>query len=312
MKRLATLLLCSALIPLPFVAPAYAQGSASTVVTTCGTQSIPTSQGTSGTFIDGTGDLCTNASGGGGGGGAVFGPTATGSASANPPVQVGGTINGGATGNVQGLAIKAASTAPAATDPAAVVALSPNGGQATATAQASQLTQETGTNTNTATIAAAVGSSIPAGANIIGKVGIDQTTPGTTDHVSAAQVGAWTAQPISGTTGGVTPFTLTAANSTNAANVKATPGTLYHIGVYNNSATLAWVSFYNTAGTPTCGTSIVYQTMIPANSTSGAGAVEDFTTGMAFATGIGICVTTGIAGTGSVAATSYVVGLGYK
>lgn len=141
-----------------------------------------------------------------------------------------------------------------------------------------------------------------AGTAIAGKVGIDQTTPGTTNAV----------QNISGTTGGVTPFTLTAAASTNATNVKASAGTLYHIGVYNNSATPAWVSFYNTAGTPTCGTSIVYQTMIPANSTSGAGAVEDFATGMAFATGIGICVTTGIAGTGSVAATSYVVGLGYK
>lgn len=118
--------------------------------------------------------------------------------------------------------------------------------------------------------------------------------------------------PTSATTGGVTAYTLTAANSTNATNVKASAGNLYHIAVYNNSATLAWVSFYNTAGTPTCGTSIVYQTMIPANSTSGAGAVENFTTGLAFPTGIGICVATGIAGTGSVAASSYVVGLGYK
>jgi hypothetical protein len=144
--------------------------------------------------------------------------------------------------------------------------------------------------------------STPAGSAIIGKVGVDQTTPGTTNAVQA----------IAGTTGGVTPFTLTAANSTNATNIKASAGTLYHVGVYNNSATLAWVSFYNTAGTPSCGTSIVYQTMIPANSTSGAGAVEDFATGMAFGTGIGICITTGIAGTGSVAASAYVVGLGYK
>lgn len=114
------------------------------------------------------------------------------------------------------------------------------------------------------------------------------------------------------TWGGVTKFTLTAAASTNATNIKASAGSLYHIGVYNNSATLAWVSFYNTAGTPTCGTSIVYQTMIPANSTSGAGAVEDFAVPLDFSTGIGICVATGIAGTGSVAATSYVVNLGFK
>lgn len=39
--------------------------------------------------------------GGGGGGGAVFGPTAVGSAAANPPVLMGGTANAGATGTVQ-------------------------------------------------------------------------------------------------------------------------------------------------------------------------------------------------------------------
>lgn len=157
-------------------------------------------------------------------------------------------------------------------------------------------------NTSLGTIAGAVGNPIPAGTAIIGKVGIDQTTPGTTNAV----------QSIPGTTGGLTKYTLTAANSTNATNVKATPGTLYHISGYNNSATLAWISFYNTSGTPTCGTGIVYQTMIPANSTSGSGAVEDIAVGLDFSSGIGICVTTGIAGTGSVAASAYVIGLGYK
>jgi len=97
----------------------------------------------------------------------VFGPTAVGSAAANPPVLIAGTANAGATGNVQvakvsasGLvsvdgsavtqpvsgavkvtdgtnnaAVKAASTAPATTDPAVVVSISPNSvnpnGQAT-------------------------------------------------------------------------------------------------------------------------------------------------------------------------------------
>jgi len=39
-------------------------------------------------------------SGGGGGGGAVFGPTAAASPAANPPVLIGGTVDGTATGNV--------------------------------------------------------------------------------------------------------------------------------------------------------------------------------------------------------------------
>lgn len=60
------------------------------------------------------------------GGGAVFGPTATGSAAANPPVLIGGTTTGAATGTVQGAAVKPASTAPLATDPALVTTESPN------------------------------------------------------------------------------------------------------------------------------------------------------------------------------------------
>src|ERR1700676_5709541 len=38
--------------------------------------------------------------GGGGGGGAVYGPTAAASPAANPPVLIGGTVDGSATGNV--------------------------------------------------------------------------------------------------------------------------------------------------------------------------------------------------------------------
>lgn len=147
-----------------------------------------------------------------------------------------------------------------------------------------------------------VNAALPAGTNLLGKTGIDQTTPGTTNGVS----------PVAAATGGATPFTLTLANSTNATNVKNAAGTLYHIAVYGVTATPAWLSLYNNAGTPTCGTGIVYQVLIPANSTSGAGAVEDFGNGMNFSTGIAYCVTTGIAGTGSVAANSGVVGGTFK
>ncbi len=120
------------------------------------------------------------------------------------------------------------------------------------------------------------------------------------------------AEIIPSTSGGLSIFYLTAANSTNATNVKASAGQLYSTELSNNSATPAYVSFYNTAGTPTCGTGIVAQAMIPANSTSGAGWVSNSLHGKAFGTGIGICVTTGIAGTGSVAASAYTITLGYK
>lgn len=47
-------------------------------------------------------------SSGGGGGGAVFGPTAVGSAAANPPVLIGGTANATGTGTVQVAKVSAA------------------------------------------------------------------------------------------------------------------------------------------------------------------------------------------------------------
>lgn len=157
-------------------------------------------------------------------------------------------------------------------------------------------------NQNLTTLNTTAGSSLAAGAAIVGKFGIDQTTPGTTNAV----------QTVPGTSGGLTTFYLTAANSTNATNIKASAGQLYRADLSNNSATPAYVSYYNTSGTPTCGTSIVYQMMIPANSTSGAGWVSAGSMGLAFSSGIGICVATGIAGTGSVAASAYTISLGYK
>jgi hypothetical protein len=78
---------------------------------------------------DTAGNLRVNVVAGGAGGGAVYGPTAVGSANANPPVVMGGTATGAAGQNVEGLAIKPASTAPLATDLAAVVAISPNTGE---------------------------------------------------------------------------------------------------------------------------------------------------------------------------------------
>lgn len=63
--------------------------------------------------------------GGSTGGVAVFGPTASGSASANPPVQIGGTATGAAGQNVAGAAVKPASTAAVATDTSLVTQLNP-------------------------------------------------------------------------------------------------------------------------------------------------------------------------------------------
>ena len=116
----------------------------------------------------------------------------------------------------------------------------------------------------------------------------------------------------SASAGGTTLYTLTLAASTNATNVKASAGQLYSISGFNaSSATPVWISLYNNAGTPTCGTSIIQQFLIP-GSTTGTGFVYDFSSPKAFATGIAFCATTGIAGTGSPAATTYVLNIDYK
>ena len=106
-----------------------------------------------------------------------------------------------------------------------------------------------------------------------------------------------------------TAFTLTSAASTNATSVKASAANLYNITLTNNSATGAFLSFYNTAGVPTCGTGIIYQTYV---SGTGVPTTEHFPVPLPFGTGLGICLTTGIAGTGAVAASAYTVSLNYK
>lgn len=141
---------------------------------------------------------------------------------------------------------------------------------------------------------------------------------------AVTQSGTWTVQPgntanttpwltteIPNAAGGLTKFKLQAAASTNATVVKASAGKLYHIAGYGISATPAWITFYNTAGAPTCGTSVVYETIIPGPA-GGGYAVDDIPSGLDFSTGIAICVTTAIAGTGNVAANVFVVNLGYK
>jgi len=118
------------------------------------------------------------------------------------------------------------------------------------------------------------------------------------------------AQPTPTTAGGLTTFFLQPAATTNSTSVKASAGQVYHVTATNNSATINYVRFYNTASAPTCSsaTNLVYQLAIPA-STSGAGFVQDISAGLAFATGIGICVSSGYATTDVTNATASAVSL---
>lgn len=181
----------------------------------------------------------------------------------------------------------------------------------------------TGTGSQRVTIASdntafSVNATLQAGSALAGKVGIDQTTVGTTNGVSLAQIGSTTIATGNGTSsagvqrvalvsdqttntnplytkqqaqaaGGATPFQLISAATTNATSVKGSAGTVYGVQAFNNSATVAFLKLYNKATAPTVGTDTPVKTiMIPAN----GGAVLPITDiGVAFGTGIALAVT---------------------
>lgn len=102
------------------------------------------------------------------------------------------------------------------------------------------------------------------------------------------------------------------ANSENETEAKATAGAVYGFSVSNNTATIAYLTFYNTAAAgTTCGTNELYNFIIPA-STSGAGNNVTLPFPIPFSTAISYCITTGIGGTGSVAANSGTAVIFYK
>jgi hypothetical protein len=216
---------------------ADAQSLGATAVSSCGAAAYsagfiyPLQQTT-------TGSLCTNASGGGGGG-AVYGPTAVGSPAANPPVLSGGTADGTATGNVGVLKIVSGVASQNTAQVNGVTTLTGagatgTGSQRTTTAQdtttiAGSAPGTAGTpSANVISIQGVPGgtaqpisaASLPlptgamqqtggtvgivAGTAIIGKAGIDQTTPGTTNGV----------QVLTGSTTAVTQATASNLNAT--------------------------------------------------------------------------------------------------
>jgi len=179
----------------------------------------------------------------------------------------------------------------------------------------------------------------PAGTNLMGKVGIDQTTVGTTNGVSIAQIGANTVLTGNGvtgtgslrvtlasdtssntnplltttapqTTGGLSVFHLAAAATTNATNIKASAGQLYGYMISNTSAAYSYVAFHNSATAPTAGASIFFKIGIPA----GGAANVEFSNGVAFSSGIGITTVTGAADSNAtaVALSDLVINVFYK
>ncbi|SEE51612.1 hypothetical protein [Bradyrhizobium lablabi] len=160
-------------------------------------------------------------------------------------------------------AIKAASTAPAAADPALVVAISPNSVNANGQA----------TMANSAPVVIASNqTSIPVAA----------TLGAGTASVGTVQAG------VTATANGATASRINAAASTNATSLKVSAGQLYTIDVFNAAAYNVFLKLYNKASAPTVGTDTPVMT-IPVQ--AGGGYSKTWPMGLSFATGIAYAIT---------------------
>lgn len=287
-------LFIAAILLLPIAAHGQTPSSA-VVVQTCGTppNTYVPNQTTSMTMDTG-GKLCD--SGGGGGGGSNPAAGATGSAvpadASYNGLNVGGTLRGQTGVNPSG-SVEAGQNDVTSVNGVTVLT------GAGATGTGSQRVTEA---QDTTTIAG----SAPGTAG----------TP-STNVVSVQGVSGGTGIPLAPTTsGGLSIKRLQVANNTTSVAIDASPGQLYGIEAFNNSSVIAYVKLYNASqGSTTCGSGTpVYQGMIPAASSGGAGYVSMNGYGAPFSTAITACITTGFADndTTAPAASAYVLNVFYK
>jgi len=113
------------------------------------------------------------------------------------------------------------------------------------------------------------------------------------------------ARLVPATTGGLSTYHTVLAGGTNAANIKASPGMVYGIDVFNASGTAFFVKFHNVIVAPTPGSGVVRSFGVQAGTRGRA----EFAHGLAFSTGIGITIVSGVqdSSTGTVSANDGVV-----
>lgn len=194
------------------------------------------------------------------------------------------------------------------------------GASGTASAKLRAISRDIGT------VATNTSASVPAGTNVIGKTGIDQTTDGTTNAIRLlaettkviGTVNVAASQNIGivpATSGGLSRSRTLIPNNVTAIVVKASAGQLYKIRATNNSATIAYIKLYDAASATAGAGTIIDTIMIPAASAGGAGVADFYSDfGVPHTTGITYCVTTGIADadTTAPAASAYIVTVFYK
>jgi hypothetical protein len=208
------------------------------------------------------------------------------------------------------ITVKAASTAPVATDPALVVAISPNTQNANGTttdANSTPVAWSTEGKAQVGSLTETAPASDTASSGLNGR--LQRIAQNITTMIAATLKVALQAA----TSGGLSRSRTLIPNNTTAIVVKSGAGQLYKVRATNNSATIAYIKIYD-ATSATAGSGTPVDTiMIPA-STSGAGVVDSTDIGTVHATGITYIVTTGIADadTTAPAASAYVVTFYYK
>ncbi len=168
--------------------------------------------------------------GGSAGGVAVFGPTASGSASANPPVQIGGTTTGAAAQNVAGAAVKPASVTALATDTSLVTQLNPNSPGIIANAVP-------GT-PNTTTVL-----------SVQGETGMTPVQTSASTSPSVANGNGVVIAPSANAGDGITP--VVGGSAVSSLVLKNAAGSLY--SVYANCTSACWLMVFNAISAPSNG-----------------------------------------------------------
>lgn len=154
-------------------------------------------------------------------------------------------------------------------------------------------------------VSLATSPTLVAGSAIIGKIGIDQTTPGLTNgvQINAALpagtnlIGGIVRVP-SATQTMPSRARIASAVGTNATSVKATAGAVYHIVAANMATSARFLKLYDKASAPTVGTDTPIATIfLPAN----GGFAELFDIPIGFSTGIAYAITGLVADTDTTA-----------
>ena len=164
----------------------------------------------------------------------------------------------------------------------------------------------------------AITNALPAGTNAIGKLAANTGVDIGDVDVTSISAGSNLIGNVGlgvRTSGGMTIFRSIDLDETEE-EVKATAGQVYSIYAFNTTNAILWLKFYNlTAANTTVGTSTPVLTFgVPGNNdTDGAGFVWNNEIGWAFGTAISVAATTAVADadTGAPGANALIVNIGY-